>query len=93
MMRWYIVEGDWKTPLGGKAAGGGDVEDFKDACLSINKWVAKHMPQFKNSYIRLVQIEEEAATIVDFGSWSVFARIDRAAKQKQNQKETDNGNP
>ena len=76
MIRWTIVGLDWKTPL--KGGGNGEGKNAKEACEGVKAWLEVHMPHLaSHPFWRHVPIEEGKTTIVDFGSHSVFARLEK----------------
>lgn len=75
-VKWSIVGLDWKTPL--KGGGQGEGKNAEEACEGVKAWLAVHMPRMsENPYWRHVMIEKGKVHIVDFGSHTVFARLER----------------
>jgi hypothetical protein len=80
MTRWFIVGLDWKTPLkkqSGELEGQGEGKDTKAACAGVKAWIEANLPRYKDwPYWRFVKLADGSGTIIDFGSHTVFARLE-----------------
>lgn len=76
MLKWFIVGGDWKTPVS-KPCGRGEGKDMKAVCKGLKEWIGVNMAHLAGrEYWRFVKQEDGKVTIIDFGSWSLFARVE-----------------
>ncbi len=76
MLKWFIVGGDWKTP-NAKPCGRGDGKDMKAVCKDLKDWIGVNMAHLAGrADWRFVKLADGSGTIIDFGSWSLFARVE-----------------
>lgn len=85
MLKWFITK-DWNTPLKEKEWQG-EAKDQKAVCKAVKAWIDKHMPQFSDREIwRFVALADGSGTIIDFGSYTVFAKFAGAECKEEDKK-------
>lgn len=80
-VKWTIVGEDWETPLrlgrDKHVAGQGEASTVQEACGAVKTWLDTKMPHLSaHPFWRHVMIEDGKVQIVDFGSHTVFARLE-----------------
>lgn len=77
MLKWFITY-DWETPLK-KPSGSGEGKNMEEVGAGVKAWIDANMPRLSdNQYCRYVKVDDGKATIIDFGSHTVFARVEGA---------------
>ena len=83
MMKWFIVGGDWKTPMK-KPSGSGNGKNMRSVCRGVKHWVNVNMPELSDRiYWQFTELGDEQATVIDFGSHWAFARVEGKEEDKK----------